>query len=599
MKITNIAFPLSFCLLLLIACQKIDNTQANSDDQHQFYVADISSETDADVAIICEDGTFIVYDRENELNHEIVYLNKVEEDNSLNNSLTIVLDSNHLPLYASFEGKTAYFAHFVGNTFDCAVVDTDGSITYYWDLETDIDVNNLLGSLPVETKVSDSVKITLSAVTKLAVFGVIATGMVFGSPVVAGSMALAFMFTFVSESLKSADATGYLPGGNYGAYFTDGLGYFVEYADKGKISPTTIGMAIAIGGADYLLNSVGQNKEEIENNFATEDWQIKLSTYNVYCSPESKTYNVHVTSKAYWSFEIPSGQNRFCDISKEGDNLVIKAQKYDGTQDREMTVFIKSNDQTGSIQPAKLTVIQNGFLFELSEEKLTFTQEGGNKGVYINKNDQISSWELSYPKDFCKVTQEKSSFFVTVDKYEIENRYGTITVIGYVKNSSLFVERKLPVEQIIETWDGTQWNCKGNLSISASSDFSYTGALDDFTISIQDAKSGKFSSSIPWNSMQLLDDGNLKFKFHYTYSHSEKIEGETFSVSVVEDGEMILKRTGVTTAKGDFSGSGHYDVCGDKTDATFNGKIDATLTGSTKASNVRIEPKQWLLLRKE
>lgn len=582
-------------LTLLSSCQKINNAEDNTTSDHPFYVVDISSETEADAAIILDDGTFFLYDKENETGYEIVYLNRVEKDNSLNKGITVVLDENHLPKYASYDGKYAYFSHFINNTFDCAVVDTDGSISYFWDLQTDINVNDLLRSIPVETKVSDTAKIALSGITKLAVFTGIATAMVFGAPAVAGGAAVTALFIVVSESLKSLEALGAFPGGSDGANFVDAIGLAVGIEMGSTIS--SVGVTALMTGADWILGKVGEHEEEVGNNFAAEEWQIKLSTYYLYCSPESKSYRVHISSKAMWTFEIPSGQNSFCDINKDGDDLVITAKKYEGTQDQSMRVIIKPSTYREDIKPATLTIIQNGYLFELSEEKITFTQDGGTKGVYINKNEQITSWEISYPTDLCKVSKESSSFFVTVDKYEIENRYGTITVIGYVKNSSLFVERKLPVEQIIQTWDGTQWNCKGNVSISASSDFSYTGALDDFTISIQDAKSGKFSSTFPWNSMQLLDDGSLKFKFHYTYSHSEKIDGETFSVSVVEDGEMVLKRTGATTAKGDFSGSGHYDVCGDKTNATFNGTIDATLTGSTKSSYRGLTPEKWLILR--
>ena len=84
--------------------------------------------------------------------------------------------------------------------------------------------------------------------------------------------------------------------------------------------------------------------------------------------------------------------------------------------------------------------------FELSQDKLIFTQAGGSKPIAITTNKNIKSWEVTSYPSWCKIEKTDNSFWVTLEKNENDDRDGIITVTARTYGG-MSIDRKLIVEQ--------------------------------------------------------------------------------------------------------------------------------------------------------
>ena len=91
---------------------------------------------------------------------------------------------------------------------------------------------------------------------------------------------------------------------------------------------------------DDFLNSIQVNDESITNDFADEEWQIKLSSSSLVCGPKGSTYTVIVSSKASWVYEVPENQEVFCSVGKEDNCLMVSVPDYDIPQNRTNIIII-------------------------------------------------------------------------------------------------------------------------------------------------------------------------------------------------------------------------------------------------------------------
>lgn len=563
--------------MLVLSCTPcaISEKQNEYTDETKPFVVDISEDTDADVAMIFRDGTYAVYDKETSCGYETIFVSNQKCGDDSSKGLMVFLDQRHLPKYASYNGDIYFFANYSGSTFDLAVVNQSGEIRYYWGLDTGVDVEDFQASLSLGTKSSDEFNIALGIAAKTISFAIIGASL--GAAIVAGGTGLiiAASTAVVLQGILEASQSGYIGELDVECYYAiNGLSILTSTVSGYGRDVIMSLFSVAFGfEADLCFAEIGQYEEAVANDFANEEWQIKLGTYALYCSPKADTYRVPVQSKALWTYELPSSQDIISSVNKDGDGLVIRTNDYDGTEERKVSVVIKSETYREDIRPVTLTVIQSNILFELSESRLAFTQNGGSKGVYIDKNEQITSWSISYP-NWCKIERGESSFFVDVEKQSIENLYGTITVTGYTK-TGLSIERKIPVEQIVQSWNGTSWEFEGDVTVSGSG---ITVTEDfEFTLAVIDAELGTFTSSVPWNSMTLLDDGNLKLHQQVSYSHRDEFGIFSFSGEC----DLIIVRTGDTRANVTLTGKGKYsDEDGTQT-ATMKGNFTGTLSSTS------------------
>lgn len=321
---------------------------------------------------------------------------------------------------------------------------------------------------------------------------------------------------------------------------------------------------------DDGLEALGKHQEEIDYTFLNKEWQIKLSTNLIECGIEEKEFRINVATKALWEIDDTNVDNSWCSVYKEGDQIIVKVKSYDGVETRLCSAKVKTKTYNKQIPPALLTIKQDGVLFELSETDLTFTQEGGTKGVYVYTNDNITSWEVSTPV-WCKITKGTNSFFIDVDKSDVD-REGVIEVAGVVKNSGSYIKRQIAVKQICDSsWDGTSWSFSGSINVSGvTSIWNILESLNmvditNFGIQIIDVANNKFSLSgdlagMEHNSNISIDEKgnlvlnvsqdisemgiyNLKFISKVVFERIERtkslgnLTGEVFGKVYVPDGE--------------------------------------------------------------
>lgn len=479
------------------------------DDESLPFLVDVSNESDADASLIFRDGTYMVYDKENKTNHEMVYIGSETNGNDFSKGMVVLLDENHLPKYATFNGDTFFFSNYSEDTFDLAVVFANGETQFYWDIETGVLVEDFLESLSTETKASGMTNFWLGFAAKTISFA--SLGAVLGVAIVYGGTAAVIGATAAIgiQILAEANQSGLINLGENATYILNSMS-LITSAAIGNVAEFAMSACIMAEGmiGDDFLNSIQVNDESITNDFADEEWQIKLSSSSLVCGPKGSTYTVIVSSKASWVYEVPENQEVFCSVGKEDNCLMVSVPDYDIPQNRTNIIIIKSTNYREGLLPVTLRVTQNGILFELSENVLSFNEEGGEKGVFIDRNDFISRWEIVNP-DWCKIDPGLESFFVKVDKTDKE-RNGVIRVIGYPKDFAP-IERTIDVSQIPDnSWDGTSWYFREATYSTGHG----IAVMPAYTMTIQNAKSGSFYITPQYNTwepktMTLLSSGQL------------------------------------------------------------------------------------------
>lgn len=464
-----------FCWLMIlfigVACQeeKVQNIEEPQEEMKEVKMAalNICGDTeDADILLLCADGSYILCDADNQEGYSVLYMND-SINNDFENGLTVFLDENGIPVMASSSDGQFVFKNVTGDSFDFAFIDKQNEISYYNDIKFDfqsIQSRSMFTTRSIFDPWIDSWKTLTSGgwdehnkkaivpfLCKIASFAITAGDAVWGT----GQFSLAQ--TFISELYKSSYdrnkllddcyfATGIfslgLSGIDYGKYYKNG-----ELVFTPKSFELSLLAALLNNYGDSELEKLGQIEEWVGPHFDTEEWRISLSTNLLECYPDDDWYLVDVRSKAKWDIDESQIDHNWCEVKKLDVQVALHVKPNEGENDRTCNLVIYAKNST-EIAPVSLTIKQSGIVFELSEEKLSFTQDGGSKGVYITSNDNIKSWDVTSYPTWCKIEKGYFSFFVDVDKSEDKKRNGIITVTAMTKRG-LSVDRYISVEQIV------------------------------------------------------------------------------------------------------------------------------------------------------
>lgn len=585
--------------LLFMSCSKDDdnltdtigsNGSSYTNDipaNFQVIALNISEETeDADVLLLCDDGSYILCDANNGNGYGVIYFNS-SVSNEISEGIAIYLDGNGTPIMASLKDGHLLFNNITDNSFDFAYIDKNGNTSYYWDIPFPYSTNASqpatrawydpwinswkdIGSTVRHWSWDDHQKRAIVPfLCKMGSFTITAVGIVSRNPFEIASG----INTLFDEVNKSGDFTKaawleYLSNTVDFANFVESStkGGWSEIVKNGKVSFSPKGFGLNI--LAKALNDYGESELANLSNYSTifdnVKYKITLSTYLLECSMDESTYTVNVSTIAEWDIDDSNVDKKWCSVSKENGRIVVRVKGNDETEDRVcFAKIVASEYDTHDIPPAKLTIKQTGVLFQLAPE-IVFTQEGGETGVNVYTSKNIVSWRVTSQPWWCRAENRNGeTLFVSVQKDEhlLEDREGIITVTAQLTNG-ISIDRTVVVRQIVTTWDGTSWHFQGTGSAWGESS---TGS---FTLSIQDASAGKFSSDNAWNSMELLDNGDLKLKLYRSV-----YEGSYINL------EMTITRTSQTTARGILTGGQSAE--GDYTN--WSGVYNGTLIGSTKA----------------
>lgn len=459
-------------LFIGVGCQEEEKVQNIEEPQEimkevKMAALNVCGDTeDADILLLCADGSYILCDAENHEGYSVLYMND-SINNDFENGLTVFLDENGIPVMASSSDGQFVFKNVTGDSFDFAFINKQNEITYYNDIKFDfqsIQSRSMFTTRSIFDPWIDSWKTLTSGgwdehnkkaivpfLCKIASFAITAGDAVWGKDYIG------LTHTFFNEIYKS---------GNYKSEWLDALFYgtgitslslsgidLKKFLDSGGIFyfnkkfPLSYLASWLNDYGDKQLEKLGQIEEWVGPHFDTEEWRISLSTNLLECYPDDDWYLVDVSSKAMWDIDESQIDHNWCEVKKLDVQVAVHVKPNEGENDRTCNLVIYAKNST-EIAPVSLTIKQSGIVFELSEEKLSFTQDGGSKGVYITTNENIKSWDVTSCPSWCKIEKGNYSFFIDVDENEEETRNGIITVTALTKGG-ISVDRYLNVEQIV------------------------------------------------------------------------------------------------------------------------------------------------------
>lgn len=602
--------------LFVPSCSKqITETEQPGQKVYEMYAVKVSGEVDnADIALFFKDGSYILCDINDETGEGTVYYNP-DVANDFEDGLTVFIDSKGVPKMIA-SGNRQVIIHTRGESIDMAFIDTDNSISYAFD----VDIEKALTRGTTNTKAwyssiigpfvnswdtaknfdwswdEHQAKAIVPFLCKVVSFGITGASVFTEGPFGAISLALT-LGDEISKSNNGYDAPWgeYVTGLNAALVGPSGMEWS-SFIKEGKLVfskkwlPLSM-IAFALNQyGDEQLKRMGEVMPLLNQSFGQE-WQIKLDCYSIDVGPEGGEFSVYVSSKTGWIIDDSSIDKSWCNVEKKGNNIIVKVSPYEiGVSDRFCYALITSpSGFEDRIPSARLSIKQTGVVFELSSSSLSFSQYEGNGAVSVSFNDRIASWEVTSYPEWCKASPYPKGalskallVIVEEDPYLLEYQEGTITATAYISNT-MPIHRYLCVKRVPIIWDKTAWSFEPNLSIQTSGDAFYGGGLDKITVSINDAKTGLFSSSFGWNSMSLDSKGKLTFKYKGTATRTwTDDEGKKHSATMNESATLELTRIDENRAHALVSG--HGTCTGELSGSvSVSGQCDGTRIGFTKS----------------
>ena len=442
----------------------------------------VSGDTDnADILLLCDNGSYIICDVENEDGYCVIYMNE-SVDGDFENGLTIFLDESGMPVMASSHKGHFVFKDVTDENFDFAFINNKDEVSYY----NDININR--STLPTRNYFDpwiQSIKSPTGGVwdehAKKAIVPFllkIVSFIISASDAVWGTGQLSLLYTFASEADKSS---------NNAIEWLDGLALvefgkydFMKLFKDGELvfSPNKFLFSylsyLLNEYADQELNNLSQYEELVGPYFNSEEWQIKLYPNSLEFGPDAERFfvDVIVDSRVAWDIDDSKIDHNWCEVQKLDVQVVVYVKANESEYDRtcELIIYPKYSKE---ISPVTLEIKQSGIIFNLYPDTLTFTQAGGTKGFTIISNENIRSWSVSSYPSWCKIEKGgDNSYWVVVEKNEKEDKDDIITVTGITKggmpiNRTLIVEQKYQLcpdnkhPHMIDLGlpSGTKWAC--------------------------------------------------------------------------------------------------------------------------------------------
>lgn len=392
---------LSFIVIFNVTCTKDDGSEESSGitTGNKMLALDISTTTDADALYICYDGSYAIYDAENKQGLGTIQINSSYE-NDFWDGITIILNEEKHPMIAMIGDNYVIFDNFTNNSFDCAVIDNTGNISYHWNLKIDNTLSNMYeydlpqniktrSDLPDEKKAKMAFGLKVLGFTAIAIATVASVSAVIGTApilaVIGGGVAIVSLAnTIYSEGEKSGLwENNYI---SYAEYPTQIMDKAFSFLDNktGEIKFNVAGVwqfgisvvaDLSINLGDLGLNSVGYIKEiTVDPVLSNKEWQIILSTSSLNCTPEEKTYKIDVANNMFTTSGSLSEYKKYLKIECDENNRLIM-------------------NLSRTILDEEVTIISSmKFIFERIETtKATGKMSGHNKYTYQSESEMIES----------------------------------------------------------------------------------------------------------------------------------------------------------------------------------------------------------------
>ena len=614
MKKYNAIISVLCVVSLLASCSEdggLSSGGGQGNDVGMVMINTVDETENADWMLLCDDGSYIMACMNDGNGHGVIRmeLNAGGEDTQ---GYTILVDADGIPVAVGNDEMTIQIGNITDTDFDCAVIEKGSDdIHYYWDIPYTFDgvaTRGLVGDVwnsvasPFKSwydQVSGGIrnftwdehsrKMILPYTLKVCGFWIQALSFVENPIKGVPSM----LNTIIDEGYKSGLWDQQTPWWcDTSVMALDFLKENGKWGLKFDLAGGSISLAadLMITAADAMYDELSRCEPATSAVFTGEEWQIKLSPATIEAGPEAAIYTASVTSQALWEVE---GGASWCRARKEGDNVVVEVDDYSGRETRNCTVVVKTVTYTSDIPNALLHVVQQGVLFDLSESSLTFEAKGGSAGVYVNTNEQITSWSVSGCPSWVRISgKSDNSFYINVEENnEGEDRSGTITVTGITTSGSM-IDRTVQVTQYGDLdwqWDNTSWSFSG-MCTSVMDGENITDVMN-FDMYITSVNDGQISIYGDFGAPQLSSTVDATGQLVIRANYNETLNFEDGWIKIQGMLTFIFKRTGVATSECRLSGSIDLeykeDAYYDRSTATYDGSLSGTLKNEKNEQSVR------------
>lgn len=581
-------------VLLLASCSDNPSQPSqdeNEEDNNTVAMINLSDVTEsADFIMLCKDGNYIMgnFNAENGYGLLMVDFGVGEQQEEL----TIMVNPEGIPEMLSYKETTFVIRNITDKDFDFATIDSQGNITYYWDIPYDFgdtdsrSIESLVWTFTQPFKkwyeqTAEGIRnFTWDEHTRKMIGPYLLKVTAFADIAIScrkkpnPAPFLSAIQAAINEGYKSG-----LWNVKTASWFDDSINAINDLNIKWeneqwnfKFRPKgVIEQIIDISGrlndcGDKLLYKKSHYKPEMDPIFDAEEWQIKVSPTVIEAGPDAATYSVDVSSKAQWKVESNAS---WCKVSRQGNQAIVKVDAYQGTETRSCNVEITTQTYTPEISPATFAVVQQGILFELSESKLSFKPEGSTRGIYVYTNSNITSWEITAKPDWVdKIDKAPNSFFIDVGENNTgETRSGLLTVTGYINNGT-WIDRTVELIQPAGLeWNNTSWSFTGNYTMTTEGESSSSPIK--FELEIQDVATQQFSLkyegvdlSLTRNTddmeISLTEDEKGQLILTMTEKEETREDNENWDKIYIQQ-QFTIKRINIDSANGDISGTTEYE----------------------------------------
>lgn len=581
-------------VLLLASCSDNPSQPSqdeNEEDNNTVAMINLSDVTEsADFIMLCKDGNYIMgnFNAENGYGLLMVDFGVGEQQEEL----TIMVNPEGIPEMLSYKETTFVIRNITDKDFDFATIDSQGNITYYWDIPYDFgdtdsrSIESLVWTFTqpfkkwYEQTAGGIRNFTWDEHTRKMIGPYLLKVTAFADIAIScrkkpnPAPFLSAIQAAINEGYKSG-----LWNVKTASWFDDSINAINDLNIKWeneqwnfKFRPKgVIEQIIDISGrlndyGDKLLYEMSHYKPEMDPIFDAEEWQIKVSPTVIEAGPDAATYSVDVSSKAQWKVESNAS---WCKVSRQGNQAIVKVDAYQGTETRSCNVEITTQTYTPEISPATFAVVQQGILFELSESKLSFKPEGSTRGIYVYTNSNITSWEITAKPDWVdKIDKAPNSFFIDVGENNTgETRSDLLTVTGYINNGT-WIDRTVELIQPAGLeWNNTSWSFTGNYTMTTEGESSSSPIK--FELEIQDVATQQFSLkyegvdlSLTRNTddmeISLTEDEKGQLILTMTEKEETREDNENWDKIYIQQ-QFTIKRINIDSANGDISGTTEYE----------------------------------------
>lgn len=552
---------LSILPFLLISCQKEKDNPASPETDKPFAI-NISSETNADLFLLSEDGSYAIFDKQNEEGYTTLFINSYVENNNLG-GVEVFTDNNGMPRIIKSIDQTIICGNFHGKYFDAIIYNKTGDPLYYWGLSVEEDFEKYTADL--KKKMSDGItsgeksgfdinvftackiiSVTLMVTAALPVAATLVTGTVTVSAVLGIASIAGYVWSYVlDEDSPTLEYT------NKALSAVD-LGEWDALMNKKKLQLPTIGNISSVileytvdEAAASALNNLDTEFQEAVHSFPVEEtqrpFQLQLSRYHIVMPSNPGSSTIFITTQSEWKLE--NENMGWCKARKTSQNVIEinVLEPYNLPVSR--TVSFKIVAQNESVPPVFFTVEQTGIEYTLSSKNLHFTSDGGQDGFNVVVQSPAVVDTIYSLAGWCHVSKNGISPVNVIVNTEPNNEtFRTTSIFVVLKMGDITVSEEVTVKQ--EGKEAESGFFAGTLFNNTS--WSVTEVVDEETNGMIRYFENEMYLTKPWTSDE---NGTNQYSIFYSF-HGDQIDvtnfegtGSIFIIDqqlFVKDGDSFL-----------------------------------------------------------